>query len=446
MTMALTMSQAFLGALTIGIGLSRGVESDVSFHVEDLTGEANYAASRIAAGHAKASNAIADDNVLAVAAMAPRLAVEADNVTMDESAKIACPQQSNPAMKLVCDQYTANKPRALAKLAWIREKQTSLWSSLEKLSGAMDKLAGAHGRADVTTTLAGLDRGARVSFSDPTEKGDAWGSRSAGTGCSLASKDALGSPMTGHAFPLLMPNLLAGLPETLVGALPSALCPSQTEDGPISLGGIPAVADKAGASCKDAEDHLRAQLAYGGANAKLSSDVEPFVTCVEGRRDTPLGKTTEGSVVFTMRRKSKLLTCTFHRDECEKKNLESESSAFLKGLGLPTIPSFATIGGSTRSPGADDPNTSDQFRAGATVSRSVDGGMTDLSSAAMRIMSFGGFSEPAALDAPAARTSTGKWYFPSGSESPFASVPADQRSFVAAWKHALVAGRPARQP
>src|SRR3712207_8274467 len=40
--------------------------------------------------------------------------------------------------------------------------------------------------------------------------------------CKLASKDTLPSPVTGHAFdvPLIKPNLLEGLPKTLVQAMP----------------------------------------------------------------------------------------------------------------------------------------------------------------------------------------------------------------------------------
>ena len=86
--MELTLAQLYLGALTLGLGIGRGVEADLQFHTEDLAGEANYAASRSAAGHAHSANAITDNNVLSVASMAPRLAVEADNITMDANAAI----------------------------------------------------------------------------------------------------------------------------------------------------------------------------------------------------------------------------------------------------------------------------------------------------------------------------------------------------------------------
>ena len=69
-----------------------------------------------------------------------------------------------------------------------------------------------------------------MSFDDPTQTKDTWGSRNAFTGCSLASKDALASPMTGHAFPLLMPNMLIGLPQALISGLP-ALCASSGAGG-----------------------------------------------------------------------------------------------------------------------------------------------------------------------------------------------------------------------
>lgn len=468
-TMALTLSQAFLGAITVGIGLSRGIESDLSFHVEGLTAEANYAASRVAAGHAKASNAIADDNVLSAAAMGPRLAVEADNITMDENAKIACPRQSDAKMKQVCDEYTKNKPRAGAKLAWIREKQSSLWGSLEKLSGAMDKVAGAHGREDVQKTLGSLDPGARVRFDDPTESKEIWGSRSASTGCSIAKKDAIDTAMVGHAFPLLMPNLLEGLPRSLVSALPSALCPETSRagggggggagggagasGGPPTLGDVPTVNEEADKECERIEENMRAQIAYAssssspskGAMPAFSSDVEPFVKCAVATMSAP-AKSDASSGTFVIRRGGQLVTCAFDRAECSKKKLESGSADFLKKLGLPKVPSFEAIGGSTRGPSAANPNESDDFRASASVERPVNSGTADIADAARAVMSFGGVEPSTTLRENAQRTATGKWYFPTGAGSPLAGVPRDQQGFVSGWKHSLVAGRSAGRP
>jgi len=388
MAMALTFAQVFLGALTVGIGLSRGVEADLAFHSEDLTGEANYAASRLAAGHAHATNAIADDNVLAVAAMAPRLAIEADNITMDMNAAIACPQPLTPGMQEICAAYTANKPRALAKLGWVRTQQTSMWQELETLSAAMDKVAGAHARDDIGATLHSLDPSAHVRFDDPTQLRETWTGRSAFTGCSLASKDALSSPMTGHAFPILMPNLLAGLPQALVAGLPSAMCPplpSGAPPKPVKLPEIPSVMEKAKKRCEDKQDKQR-------------------------------------------------------RDDCMDKALEDESAAFLKSIGLPPIATFAMIGGSTRAPGALNPNISDDFRIAATVMRPADARSADIAESARTLMSFGNVETPTELRRDVVRTSSAKWYFPSGA-GPFVATPPDQRAFVAAWKHTLTAGR-----
>lgn len=355
--MALTMSQAFLGALTVGIGLSRGVEADLSFHVEDLSGEANFAASRVAAGHAKAANAIADDNTLAAAAMAPRLAVESDVITMDESAKIACAKPFDPIMARACQQYQQNKPRAVAKRDWIRQQQSSLWSSLEKLSAHMDRIAGQHGRDDATAKLQAASPGSSLSFDDPTASRETWGHRSASTACDLAAKDAQSSEMVGHAFPLLMPTVLEGMPRALVGALPRAMC------------NVPA---------------------SGGASA------------------------------------------------AEKKPKESSP---LAGLGLTSMPDLGSIGGSTRSPSAAQPNESDDFRACASASRAVDSGTSEIAEAARQIVSFGDQVGESPLKKSASRTACGKWYFPTGNGSKLASVPKEQQAFVPAWRHTLVAPR-----
>lgn len=454
--MELTLAQLYLGALALGLGIGRGVEADLQFHTEDLTGEANYAASRLAAGHAHSANAIADNNVLAVASMAPRLAVEADNITMDANAAIACGNSATPAiapaMAEICAQYAAGKPRALAKLAWIRTQQMSLWSSLEHLSGSMDKVAGAHGQADILSTIAAVDPTARVSFDDPTQTRDTWTSRNAFTGCALASKDAILSPMTGHAFPLLMPNMLVGLPQALVAGLP-ALCPSTGPGAPsmpkpMKLPELPDISDKADKKCSDSQSNMQHQMAYAAASKKntsanddqddptFSSDVDSLVKCTPMAASANGSKKVGGANAFVIKRGKTTYACTFDRDECKEKALEEATAEFLKSLGLPSIPTFGLLGGSTRAPGAANPNISDDFRATASVQRPVDARTAQLAENVRYVMSFGQVRTPSELRDDVTRTSIGQWYFPAGLGT-YAVVPPDQRGFVRAWRHAL---------
>lgn len=445
-TMALTFGQAFIGVLTVGIGLSRGIEADVSVQTERLNGDANYGVSRVAAAHAKASNAIADNNVLAAAAMGPRLAVEADVITMDENGAIACP---NPFMKEICAAYTAGRPRAAARLAWIRTAQMSLWASLELLSGAMHKVGAARAQLDVMRTLATVDPGARVKFDDPAATRDPFSDRSAGTGCTLAKHDALLSPMVGHAFPLLMPNLLAGLPQALVASLPLAMCPNTSAAGPISLPEIPSVSKRAKEDCDKRRDDMKNQVEQsgdGGSAPTFSREVEGLVSCTAGTTKKPLASQDVGSqgLSFVVKKNGKLYTCTFDDKECTKKRLESASADFLKGLGLSSIPSFAAIGGSTRSPGSSSPNDSDDFRAGVTVTEAPSRGTVAITDAARQLLTFGGAAGPTVLLRDIQRTSSAHWYFPTGAGNPLAIVPRDQQAFVAGWKHSLVATRGAR--
>lgn len=455
--MELSLSQLYLGALTIGLGVGRGVEADLQFNTEDLTGSANYAASRLAAGHAHSANAIADNNVLAVAAMAPRLAVEADNITMDANGAIACGNSATPgiapAMAEICAQYVAGKPRALAKLTWMRAQQMSLWSSLEQLSGSMDKVAGVHGQENILTTIAATDPTARVSFNDPTLTREIWSGRNAFTSCALAAKDALISPMTGHAFPVLMPNMLVGLPQALVAGLP-ALCASSgvgapSMPGPMKLPDLPDISSKADKKCGDSQSNLKNQLEYAVAQAKkkgastedeeptFSSDVDSLVKCTEmapsadgTKRVSPSGN------AFVIKRGKSLYSCTFDQDECKGKALEEATAAFLKSIGLPSIPTFGLTGGSTRSPGSVNPNISDDFRAMATVQRPVDSRTAQLAENVRYVMSFGQVQTPSELRQDVVRTSIGQWYFPAG-VGPYSIVPPDQRGFVRAWRHAL---------
>lgn len=459
--MELTLAQVFLGALALGLGVGRGIESDLQFHTEDMTAEANFAASRLAAGHAHSANAIADNNVLSVASMAPRLAVEADNITMDANAAIACGNSATPgiapAMAEICAQYAAGKPRALAKLAWIRTQQMSLWSSLEHLSGSMDKVAGAHAQEVIQSTIGSLDPTARVSIDDPTQTKETWSGRNAFTGCSLASKDALISPMTGHAFPLLMPNMLVGLPQALVAGLP-ALCPSTGSGAPsmpkpMKLPELQSINDEADKKCNDTQSNMQAQKEHAASKSKnkptesdtdptedptFSSDVDGFVKCTPMASGGANGSKRVGgaSGSFVVKRGSALFACTFNRDECKEKALEDATADFLKKMGLPSIPSFGLLGGSTRSPGASNPNISDDFRARATVARPVDSRTAQLAENIRHVMSFGQNQTPSELREDVSRIAIGQNYFPAGL-GPYAVVLPDQRGFVRAWRHAL---------
>jgi hypothetical protein len=105
------------------------------------------------------------------------------------------------------------------------------------------------------------------------------------------------------------------------------------------------------------------------------------------------------------------------------------------------MPDLGSIGGSSRSPSAGNPNESDDFRSCASVQKQIDSGTSEISEAARQLVSFGDNLGESPLKKSASRTSCGKWYFPTGNGSKFASVPKDQQAFVPAWKHTLVAKR-----
>ena len=74
--MALTVSQMFIGAVSIGIGMFRGTEVHTAFHQESTLAHANYGASKLAADHARSANVVVNNNVTMGAIMGPRFAVE----------------------------------------------------------------------------------------------------------------------------------------------------------------------------------------------------------------------------------------------------------------------------------------------------------------------------------------------------------------------------------
>ncbi len=467
-TMTLTLSQIFLGAITFGIASFRGSEAHVSFHYATQVGHANYAASRVAADHARAANAVATNNAISAAIMGPRFAVEADNITMDEDASIACPQWGNPYMQMVCARYQQNKPRALAKLTWVRAKQAFLWSSLGKLSGDVDRLVAAKAAAQVGQTVRRADSQVSLRFEDPSSRESPWGASNTAVTCTLAQKDALASNMPGSAFPLLMPTLLQALPRALVQSLPGAICGALSSNGPIRLPEVPTVAKKAREECRALEDAMRCAVSGGRAGAGcgafearefrsaedsgetgtegssapvLSSELQPFVECAPLTPSSRSRSLATGGYTYRAKGGGALVTCTFDRELCNLRKLESSSASYLKDLGLPSIPDLSVSAAGTRAPSDPDWNHSDRFRACAFVGKPIDDTIASISDATRIIVSFGQESRSDVLRERREYQACGKWYFPDAPGTTFGEVPHDQQAFVAAWKWAVVAGR-----
>lgn len=470
--MALTVSQMFIGAVSLGIAMFRGTEVNAALHHETTLSHADYGASKLAADHARSANIVVNNNVAMGAIMGPRFGVEADNITMDANAAIACPTCPKSPICKVCIQYQQNKPRALAKLVWVRAKQQLLWGTLGKLSGDVDKLAFQQARGIVTADVAKADAKVKVRFEDPSEGGEIWGGGNADVACKLAMKDTLPSPVTGHAFPLLIsPNLLEGLPKTLVQAMPQMICQATSaggsgggggDDGP-KLPQIKEVADQTRAECKELEDSVRCAVAAARGEAgscnddaepeiadlsqgatgrlglpnkalELPSKAQPFVTCQTASPSAPLRMS--GGGYWYRNTSGAIVTCTFDRDKCEDKKLGENSESFLKEkLGLPKVVSnlAQSLGGSeTRKPSQGGSSPKD-FCTCAFSEKPVDDTMIGISDAVRKIASFGAADPSEALRKKREYRSCGRWYFPARSGE-FASTPEDEQPFVAAWK------------
>jgi len=293
-TMSLTFAQLFMGALTIGLGSFRGTEAYLSFYYETQVGHANYAATKLGADHARAANTNTNNNVISASIMGPRFGVEADNITMDADAAIACPQTHNAHMQKICAEYMAGKPRALAKLLWVRLKQQFIWGALGQLTSTIDKVASLGALDQVRSSLpASGDGNVSIRAEDPSTSGNIWGGDNTPTGCSLAQRDALPSEMPGHAFPILMENLLEGLPKALVATLPQVICGATSMGGgggggsgasslingasslvngasgfasnganqnPIKLPEVPSISKDTSKQCGDLEDQMQTQI------------------------------------------------------------------------------------------------------------------------------------------------------------------------------------------
>ncbi len=464
--MVFTVTHMFLGAVTLGIALFRGTASHLAFHHETLLGHANFAASVLASDHARAANAIANNNVISAAIMGPRFAVEADNITMDETAAIACPQHHNAHMQFICHSYQRNKPRARGKLAWARAKQSLVWSSLSKLSADLDRVAGLRAVDTIERTIATVDGNVRMRVEDPTSQKVVWGADATREGCTLAQKDALDSPMPGSAFPLLMPNLLGGLPEALVRELPQVICGASKDGAPVRLSGVPSVARKAAESCTALEEQMRCEAARAGAaedgmrsfaacggepgaavkipsqnndEPTFSSEVTPYAHCTVMTPQAGARLALRGAYAMRAGRGGARLTCTFDVDRCHDEKLASVSKDYLDGLGLTSRTSASASAESVRAPSNADWNHSDDFRVCATAFKPLNQTMVAISDGVHALVSFGTSPSAAAMRDAYVFRSCGKWYFPDGPGA-FSAVAHDQQPFVAAWSFALVRG------
>lgn len=462
--MSLTVSQMFLGAISIGIGLMRGTDAYTAFHHEATLGHANYGASKMAHDHGRAANVVVNDNVIMTAVMGPRFGVEADNITMDANAAIACPTCPKSPICKVCMQYKANKPRAATKLAWVRAKQAFLWGTLGKLSGDIDKLAAQQAEGLIKGDVAKADAKVSLRLEDPGKSGGLWGGNNAGVSCKLAMNDTLKSPVLGHAFPVLIsPNLLEGLPKALVQAMPGKICGgggSGGEEKP-KFPEIRSVSDKTQKDCRELEAQLKCAVAAAKGNAGACGDenaidddvsllgvgsgevtlpatVKPFVDCHVATVAAPLDASGGG---YAYRNKQgQVVTCAFDRDKCSDKKLEENSDEFLrKELGLPKMIAnlAASLGGSeTRKPSGSG-SSPKEFCACAHGKKQVDGTVVQITDAIRSIASFGQAGQSQELRRSREYSSCGKWYFPD-KKGQFASVKEDEQPFVGAWKWSMV--------
>jgi hypothetical protein len=390
--------------------------------------------------------------------MGPRFSVEADNITMDVNAAIACAQCPFGPKCYLCAQYAANKPRALLKLVWVRAKQLMIWGSLGKLSGELDKLAAMQAADLVARDIGGVDGQVKVRFEDPGRDRPIWGGKTTAVSCRLSVKDVLPSPMLGHAFPILMTeNLIPSLPQILVKAMPRLVCGiADSVAGGLQLPDIKEIADKTRDDCRDLESQMTCAVStsmgrgcastaseeilnLGNADARVtvSSDVQPFVSCQVGSPSSPIRLRGSG---YSYRSGASLVTCGFDRDKCTDKRLTENTDIYMRQqLGLPRVVTnyAAQLGGDEpRKPSSGGGSPRD-FCACTYSKRPVDGTIIGITDAVRKIASFGQAGPSEALRRDREYRSCGKWYFPDKS-GPFASVSDDEQPFVGAWKWALV--------
>ena len=289
-TLALTISQLFMGALTIGIAGFRGTESYESFYYETQLGHANYGASKLAGDHARAANSNANNNVISTSIMGPRFAVEGDNITVlvdgaINCAKCAASDGTDTFDCNLCRQFMTNYPsKMLPKLAWVRIKQALLWGSLGKLTSTIDKVASLAALGQVQSTVGAIDSKVSIRAVDPATSGSTWGQSNESTACSNAQKDALKSPMPGSAFPpVLTTNVMGqGFCFAMTQMMPQIICAIEgavsggggggggggTSNPPVLLPQVPSVANATNQDCtalqNEMQDQIMQQQGYGG--------------------------------------------------------------------------------------------------------------------------------------------------------------------------------------
>jgi hypothetical protein len=453
--MALTAFQALLGAITIGLSLFRGGESSLSAHHHALLAEANSAAALLGQYHARSANAVTTNNTICSSLLGPRFSVEADNISMDESAMVACPRTDHYHRR-ICARYKANKPRAAAKLAWIRTQQTSICRALSQMSGRLDGVmsgrATSLARGESQAALPGI----KLEVDDPSASSSPWGQSSWAEACKLAAQDASNSNMVGHAFPLLMELMVPGLPKALIGRAPQIFCGVQG-GGPVKLPEVPSVAKSTQEECRALESDARAAVAEPDAGvysitktvADFPAAAVPYLRCeaagsapfaddaYEGFGGFLRSHAVSGAPIHTLSgdRRTRL-RCRFQEAACREDMLPKQSQRFLQGLNLPSM-----SGGEARAPSAGNWNHAPEFRARARASLQVSDFTLRISDGFKTVVSFGAARPGEALRRERQYSACSRWYFADGPGSRFEGVEPARQSFVQGWSHALTSCR-----
>jgi len=445
--LVLTTFQAFLGAITIGLSLFRGSETTLSAHHHAVLSEANSAAAILGQYHARSANAVTTNNTICAGLLGPRFSVEADNISMDESAMIACPQSDHYHRK-VCAQYKANKPRAASKLAWIRTQQTTICRALSQMSGKLDGIMSLRALGMARGNAESNRAGVRIEMDDASGTSSPWGGNSFGESCKLASNDAKASNMVGHGFPLLMDLMVPGLPKALIQRAPQLFCAVQG-GLPVKLPEIPSVNKSTREICEGLERQARESVAeplgsefWSGKTASdFPASARPYLECREVRVvaeefETRAGRGVGDGLGATFQTWSEnrqtRLECTFLSEKCYSEQLPKQSERFLKSLSLPSL-----SGGETRKPSASNWNHADEFRARMSASQPVDDQTVRISKAMKTIVSFGAATAGDGMRRERDYSACTRWYFADGPGSRFQGVEPARQAFVQGWSHAL---------
>jgi hypothetical protein len=485
----MTMMHVFVGGITIGLGIMRGTESQLAFQNETTLGQANYGATKLGTDHTRSANSVATNNTMSGAIMAPRLSVESANIVMDGTGMIACaacnPYSAN--MCFICQQYNQNKPRGTAKQIWSRLKQALLWEALSSLSGQMDKMASAKATELIASKVAAVDPGVTMSTEDPSTSSDIWGGNSIQEACTLATKDAEKSPVQDSPFPMLMQNLLPGMPTALLAMLGSKICgglgsltsgngSAGSGDSP-NLSALPSVAKQTQADCDSIENEITASMAswrtygIGGNNGRYGDDgdgngdgddgtggsgtklsltptQQSYLTCStptstaassggRGSRSAPTQLGSGGGSLFHYNGQ----LCSYDINKCMAAQTTANSNKYLDSIGLPGsvgsglsgMASMVASGQSTRAPADSSWNTSSSFQACSHASKPVDDSVISLTRSMKQVSSFFTAADSNVLTQTYDYASCAKWYFPDGSTSMFSGVEHDEQPFTAGW-------------